>query len=164
MPAVVACGTRRQAFDSFCAALNKGDSELLPLLLVDSEAPVSGSPWEHLQREDSWRRPQNCSDEHAQLMVQCMEAWFLADKDALLSFYGSEFRRDSLPQGANVEKIAKMDVINALKRATRDCSGKGSYHKGRHSYKILALVNPESVANSSAFGRRLIQRVKSTPQ
>ena len=49
MPAVVACGSRQNAYDSFCTALKAADEDHLPMLLVDSEEAVSQSPWAHLK-------------------------------------------------------------------------------------------------------------------
>ena len=40
-PRIVACGTRRDAFESFCTAIDQGEAAML---LVDSEAPVSPPP------------------------------------------------------------------------------------------------------------------------
>lgn len=37
MPRVVACGSRADAYDSFCTALRSGEAAML---LVDSEAPI----------------------------------------------------------------------------------------------------------------------------
>ena len=39
-PRVVACGSRRDAFESFCTAIAVGEEAML---LVDSEAPVPAS-------------------------------------------------------------------------------------------------------------------------
>ena len=60
MPRVVACGSRSNAYDDFCTALRTASADELPLLLVDSEAPVTvADPWKHLkEREgDQWDKP-----------------------------------------------------------------------------------------------------------
>ena len=63
MPRIVACGSRRDAYESFCTALETGESAFL---LVDSEAPVSGQnqqgqsdtwlPWQHLAQRPGDQR------------------------------------------------------------------------------------------------------------
>ena len=109
MPRIVACGSRRDAYESFeTAQVKMGNA----MLLVDAEAPVtSQGPWQHLRAIDGWARPPNATDEQCHLMVQVMESWFLADADALSSFYGQGFRKQALPQNPNVEDVSKQDVL-----------------------------------------------------
>ena len=74
------------------------------------------------------------------LMVQCMEAWFVADRQALMDYYGREFRGNALPGNPNPEQIPKRDLMDGLDRATR-----GTYHKTRHGFPILERLNPATV-------------------
>ena len=86
MPRVVVCGGRSLAYRDFCVAQAKADPQFLPVLLVDSESPVTQpDPWEHirLRAGDAWQRPTGASADQLHLMVQTMEAWFHADKDVL---------------------------------------------------------------------------------
>jgi hypothetical protein len=85
MPRIVACGSRQNAYDSFCTALQNGESALL---LIDSEAEISQRyqqdipdrwlPWHHLKSRqgDGWNKPDAAGNADCHLMVQCMEAWF----------------------------------------------------------------------------------------
>ena len=84
MPRVVACGSRQRAYDRFCAAIDEAEADSFIVLLVDSEAAVaaSDSPWEHLRKRDNWTQPSAAADDSTQLMVQCMEAWFVADRQS----------------------------------------------------------------------------------
>ena len=41
MPAIVACGSRNDAFESYCTALASAGQNDFPLLLVDSEVAVT---------------------------------------------------------------------------------------------------------------------------
>ena len=76
------------------------------ILLIDSEERVSASsPWEHLRNE--FQAPAGIGDEHCHLMVVCMESWFLADKEALASFFGQGFNAGALPKRVDIEEIAK---------------------------------------------------------
>ncbi len=92
MPRVVACGSRQNAYDDFCIAVKKAGKNEIPFLLVDSESKVSRKnmhdPWEHLKNSDHWEQPKPASGRQAHLMVQMMEAWFMADKKNLNEFYG----------------------------------------------------------------------------
>lgn len=157
---VVASGGRQQAYDDFRTALNRAGAEDFIVLLVDSEATVdagNGGPWSHLRSRDDWDKPAAAADENAHLMVQCMEAWFLADKDTLAAFFGSGFNRGALPAKNEIEDVAKGDVLNGLKGATRHCGNRGEYGKGRHSFEILARIDPARVMGASPHARRLVE-------
>ena len=161
MPKIVACGSRTSAFDRFCAALGSRKAEEFIVLLVDSEDPVThGSPaWLHLRKRDSWEMPKEATDENAHLMVQCMEAWFLADKDNLAAYFGHGFNRNALPGCQEIEDVAKDDVLGGLGNATRQCN-KGEYGKGRHSFDILEQTDPANVVAASPHARRLVETLR----
>ena len=156
MPDIEAAGGRDQAFDAFRAAHERETQTVV--LLVDAEEPVMVSdPWKHLSRRDPWTRPHNTTDDQCHLMVQCMESWFLADREALHTFYGQRFRPQALPGNPRrVEPIPKKDVEDGLKRATQ-ATTKGRYHKGRHSFEILATLDPDKVTAASPHARRFVQ-------
>ena len=152
---VIASGDRGAAFKDFCLALrqNPGDYNIL---LVDSEEAVAGGSWQHLaaRQGDEWHRPTGASDDHAHLMVQVMEAWFLADRQALTSYYGQGFLAASLPGQPNVELIPKRDVLNTLRHASRNTQ-KGEYHKTRHGFDLLEQIDPACVRTASDHANRL---------
>ncbi len=161
MPRVVACGSRQRAYDQFCAAIDEAETDSFIVLLVDSETAVaaSDSPWEHLKKRDKWAQPSAAEDDSAQLMVQCMEAWFVADRRSLGAYFGKDFKAAALPARDDVEAIAKGDLERTLERATKSCS-KGSYNKGRHSFELLGCLDPSKVMNSSCHARRLIDTLR----
>ena len=156
MPTIVAAGGRRQAYDAFKTAHEKDPQTAV--LLVDAETPVKGSDsWAHLQVQDDWGRPPDASNDQCHLMVQCMESWFLADREALRAFYDQGFRAQALPGNPRrVEPIPKKDIEDGLERATQ-ATGKGRYHKGRHSFKILATLDPDKVTAASPYAKRFVQ-------
>ena len=155
---VEACRGRGDAYNTFSGDARRG---LRGVLLVDSEAPVKAqNAWRHLEANDGWRRPRNVTDQQCHLMVQIMESWFLADMDALESFYGQGFQRRSLPQNQNAEEVPKQDVLNGLARAT-DHTGKGSYNKGKHSFQILEKLDPVKVKAASPHANRFITALSS---
>lgn len=160
MPKVVAGGSGQKTYDDFCRALRAAREDEFVLLLVDSEEPVAAGsdPWTHLgnRAADRWSKPREAGDDSAQLMAPCMEAWFLADRDSLAGFFGAGFNRRALPACPDVENVLKGDVETGLKEATRHCSGKGAYHKGRHSFAILAALDPGKVTAASRHARRLV--------
>lgn len=159
MPRVIACGSRQRAYDQFCAAINEAEDDSFIVLLVDSEAAVaaSDSPWEHLRKRDKWTQPPAAADDSAQLMVQCMEAWFVADRQSLSAYFGKDFNTSALPAREDVEAIAKDDLERTLKQATRSCSkGKGIYRKGRHSFELLGCLDPSKVMEASPHAKLLI--------
>ena len=154
LPRIVAGGSRRNACESFKTAHDQGNGTVL--LLVDAEGPVTAAgSWLHLQARDGWNRPDGATDEQCHLMVEVMESWFLADREALEAFYGNGYRSNALPPRQNVEEIPKGDVCNGLARATRN-STKGRYHKGAHSFRILEKLDAAKVRRASPYADRFI--------
>jgi hypothetical protein len=121
------------------------------ILLMDSDGPVDR---ERLTRL-GLSRPARDS---VFWMVQVMESWFLADKDALARFYGPRFLPKALPQNPQVEKIPKADALRGLKDATRR-SSKGPYHKTQHAPALLALIDPARVRQAAPHCKRLFDGV-----
>ena len=161
MPQIIACGGRKSAFDKFRTAWESRKAEEFIILLVDSEDPVAdgSGAWLHLRNRDGWEKPDEARDENAHLMVQCMEAWFLADKDNLAAYFGHGFNRNALPGRQEIEDVAKDDVLGGLKNATRQCK-KGEYGKGRHSFDILEQTDPANVMAASPHARRLVETLR----
>lgn len=93
-------------------------------------------------------------------MVQMMEAWFLADPEALAVYYGQRFGAQALPGRGNVEQIAKADVERSLKEATRKTQ-KGEYHKIRHGAELLARIDPAKVRKRAPHCERLLATLAS---
>ena len=166
MPSILACGGRQQAYKSFCTALEDTDQTDFIVLLVDSEGPVKqDTSWEYLRmqnknKQKSWEQPVNAEDDNAHLMVQVMETWFLADKETLAGYFGQGFKEKALPPNPDIENISKPDVLNRLKSATRECTPKGEYGKGRDSFKILANIDPNKVTAASPHAKRLVNTLK----
>ena len=158
-----ACGGRQAAYDDFCVALKNAKDDEFIVLLVDSEAPVaqshSDAPWSPLKARDNWDQPAQATDDNAHLMVQCMEAWFIADRATLRAFFGQGFNENRLPANPNVEEIPKQDLYAGLNNASRN-SQKGRYGKGRHSFDILSQINPTRVAAASHWAKRLIDTLR----
>jgi Domain of unknown function (DUF4276) len=153
---VIASGSRNDAFEDFRDALKRHPDDYI-ILLVDSEEPVTTGSWQHLRDRtgDNWPRPTNAGEDQAHLMVQVMESWFLADKHVLTDYYGPEFLFNSLPGQPRIELVAKKDVFNALQHASKKTQ-KGEYHKTRHGFDLLALIDPARVRAASNHADRLL--------
>ena len=153
-PKIIACGSRNDAFDSFSRALATKADEVV-LLLVDAEDPIGpASPWVHLASRDGWKKPDTATDENVYLMVLAMEAWLVADPEALATFYGQGFDAGALPRRQNLEEEPKTDVLKALIAATRHTKTKGPYHKTRHGFALLAACEPSKVRSRSSHAER----------
>jgi hypothetical protein len=155
-PKLIAGGSRNSTFDKFRIALAQSEGNLV-LLLVDAEGPVAEAarPWTHLKLNDGWDHPDGATEDQAHLMVQCMEAWFLADKDALARHYGQGFLSNVLPRRHDIEQIAKAEVFRILEQATRNTRTKGSYDKVAHAGDLLACIDPDKVCRASRHARLL---------
>ena len=92
-------------------------------------------------------------------MVQSMEAWFIADQEALAKYYGRGFRTKSLPPRRDIEAIPKADLVPALQQASKDTT-KGKYHKTAHGYALLAFIAPAKVRQKSPHAERFFRRLE----
>lgn len=158
MPRIVACGTRRAAYDQFAHALAARSTDEALYLLVDSEGPVtSAEPWAHvaMRKSDGWSMPPGAHDEDLHLMVQVMETWFLADRAALQRVFGKDFRTSALPNRDDIESVPKEEVLRALHEASKGAKA-GRYGKGQHSFRILAELDPAKLERASPWARRLL--------
>ena len=157
---IIMCGTRNNAFRDFKNAL-KSHPDAFNVLLVDAEAPVNKkSPWEHLKFRDNWDKPTEVDDDNCHLMVQTMEAWFIADCATLKKFYGQGFKENAIPKNANVETIAKDNLEPTLKTATGRTT-KGEYHKIKHASELLESLDVTQVRQASPYCDRLFNTLKS---
>lgn len=140
---ITACGSRNQAYDLFAIAVRQHKYDLA-ILLVDSEETVSAKdPWTHLHHRDTWEP----LDSPAHLMVVCMEAWLLADSEALRAHFGKAFDAEKIQKWPKLWEVNKGALYDALKAATkgRDAKKGGPYDKGRDSFKVLARVDPKKL-------------------
>ena len=122
------------------------------LLLIDSEG-------EELRYLTSRIRSQIGALDRAFFMVQKMEAWFIADRNALRNHFGAGFRESALPRNRNVEEVPIQDIDNALRNAARDCA-KQRYSKGRDDVGLLNQLNPNTVYDACPNFALLIDHLR----
>jgi hypothetical protein len=154
---IIPCGGRGETYGAFVDAVKK-EPEILNILLVDSEEPVSidASPWCHLAKRQlgGWAKPAGADDRRCHMMVACMEAWFLADPDGLTRHFSGNFDRVKLPTANLAESRTKADITDALKQATRNTKAK-EYQKIRDGAKLLEKINPVEVRKHCRWCERL---------
>ena len=158
MPKIVRGEGRSATFRKFRTTRQRVNE--LFLLLVDSEGPVvSGhSSWQHLRNRDNWEQPTGADDDSAHLMVQVMETWFLADRDALRRFFGPSLNENHFGQWPDLEVVHKDTVLNALERATANCQK--PYSKGKVSFELLGQIDPEAVAAACPHAEELLDYLR----
>lgn len=158
LPRVVACGSRRDAFNDFKTALKKAKPNEKIVLLVDSEEhPTVPLKWQHVVNRDSWEKPDNADESNIYFMAVCMESWLLADTAVLADFYGKGFDESKLPKVAShesIEILGKQNIYDGLKNATKGTQ-KGEYGKGSHSFKILNQLDAQKVIHHGKYAKEL---------
>ena len=128
---------------------------------MDSEGPVKDnqSTWEYLKDNDGWRQPAGADDNQAYLMVQAMEAWLIADRDALRQFFGQGFNENRLPRQSDPEQIPQNRLESSLKDASADCGRR--YAKGTVSFEILGQVDASKVEERCSHAKALFCYLRS---
>ena len=153
---LICCGSRDEAFRGFRNAMRIG-SDGIPVLLVDAEGPVESKPRAHLQARDRWNMT-GVDAQSVHLMVQTMEAWIVADADALNRYYGPGFNARVLPRAPNLESVAKREVERSLRRAT-ERTGKGRYRKITHASDLLQRIDARTVKARCRHCQRLFDEL-----
>lgn len=144
---IVPSGSRGEARKAFDQARKLGTEEDA-FLLVDSEAEVTTDPLSYLAANDNWTFT-GVSVDRVHLMIQVMEAWIVADTDALRRLYKAKLNEAKLRAVRDLEAVPKQDVLDRLKDATS-----GSYHKIEHASKLLADLDPATVYKHCPSAKR----------
>lgn len=152
---IVLCGGRNATYKRFDNAC-RNHTAVYNVLLVDSEGPVNTTttPKQYLRDRDSWQV--DGSDDQYHLMVQAMEAWLIADQEAVKLYYGQGFQESALPDTQDVEQIEKDILDTSLNRAANK-TNKKEYHKIRDGAKLLDLIDANTVREKARHCNRLFQ-------
>ena len=155
MPRVVRGESRTATYDKFINTRPRANEVLL--LLVDSEGPVAPghTAWQHLQARDGWRQPPAAAADSAYLMVQFMETWFLADREALRRFFGAAFNENAFREWPSLEAVPRDTVISVLEQATG-----ARYRKGKVSFQLLERISPDRVAAACPHAKQLLDYLR----
>ena len=94
-------------------------------------------------------------------MVECMEAWIVADADELANYYGQDFAKKALTKRDNVDDEPKKELLASLVQATKQTQ-KGEYAKIGHASQLLSRVRPSIVAKRSNSFREFTSWLDST--
>jgi hypothetical protein len=129
MPRIVMCDDTANAIRKFEQETAKPQSEFdHVLLLVDLDGPsATRTAWLAAKKLTS-------HTDHIFFMVQKMEAWFLAQPTLLTDFYKPKLTH-ALPRPAP-EQVPHPDRV--LEQCTKGHEKKGSYHKTKHGFRLLA--------------------------
>jgi hypothetical protein len=162
-PRTVPCGGRQPAYDAFVTAVKTRRPGELPLLLVDSETPMAPgmTKWRHLQTRpgDNWNQPEGAGEDQVFLMVQVMETWLIADREALQEFFKPNFKENKIPVWPQLEHVSKAAVYDALAGATAEC-GQKKYSKGQLSFQLLKGISPAKVEAACPHAKALFDRLR----
>ena len=165
---MVAGKDRYRTLQNFARSLD-GPQHIRSMLLVDAEGTVAeacwNKPWSHLDLLEAAKlpRPENATDDQAHLMVQAMEAWFVADRDAVADYYKQGFLPNRLPDTKDIESIPKADLVKSLRKASQKTQ-KGPYDKTRHAPDLLAIFDPAKVRAASRWCERLFATISEVIQ
>ncbi len=133
LPRLVACGSRRAAFERFRTELARGHTAGFMALWIGSEEPVTdiNATWAHLKarKDDGWDRPNRATDKQVLFMTTCMETWIVADRATLADHFGADLQESALPPLQNLEERPRDRIQETLSHATRSC--KNPYAKGK---------------------------------
>lgn len=172
MPGIVACGSRNNAFERFRTAAQNPSHGTVPILLVDSEDPVTHFdaegkplPWAHLKSRDGWDPPAGVEDRQAHLMSTCMETWVMADSETIGKVFGSCLQKSALLPLHEIESKPRDEVQGALAHATRNC-GRSKYSKGKRSFQLLEQLEANRLKDRLKYFKRLIdvlEGIRKTP-
>lgn len=158
---IIPAGNTQSTYDDFIFSVANSPAQSFNLLLVDSDGAVADGETARafLQKKYKGWKLQTIADHQCHLMVQIMESWFIADVDALKSFYGQGFQESPIPKNKNVEKIEKTTIEKSLSSTTAKTQ-KGEYHKIEHGAKLLELINPQKVRKAAQHCEKLFTVIK----
>ena len=118
--------------------------------------------WAHLAQHDGWQQPAGAADADCHLMVQCMEAWLIADPATLRGHFGQCFKTNALPTSRQtIETAPTSSLFAALDKATAACGRDGRYNKGKHSFRLLEQIDATVVCSASPWAARFVAALMS---
>ena len=154
---LISGGPNAETVKDFLRSCRQNPSDL-NVLLVDSEgpAPSVADAIQKLRSQSYWDASAAVDDGQINFMVQAMEAWFIADPQALARHFGNSFNAGGLPNPRNAETISPKDLTDSIDQALRGVGGRRrrEYDKARDGARLLELIDEAAVRrNCPSFGR-----------
>ena len=154
---MIAGGANAETVKDFLRSCRRNPSDL-NVLLIDSEmsAPSADEAIRALRSRRYWDANVSTEDGQLNFMVQAMEAWFIADPQAMARYFGNGFAVGRLPHPQNAESIHPNGLTDSINQALRGIGGRRrkKYDKVSDGARLLALIDEATVRrNCPAFGR-----------
>jgi hypothetical protein len=102
-----------------------------------------------------WNAGGFCSDEQLHLMVQAMEAWFVADPQSLRRRFGQSYTTGHLPSPQSAETVSAADLLTGIRRGLPQSRRRRGYDKVSDGVELLRLIDVEVVSQHCGHFRRL---------
>ncbi|HRK28748.1 MAG TPA: DUF4276 family protein [Chitinophagales bacterium] len=150
MPKIILSGSKQHAIEKFFYAKRQG---LKALLLIDLDKP------ETQVEQDMLEYRLNTFANDVFYMIQEMEAWFLSQPDILDSFFGKDMGGAKISKKIPSKKTTQIMKPSELLRDITRQTTKGGYHKIKHAFELLRLLDAEKLENDIPEFRRLIRRI-----
>ena len=152
-------GSTEKTLGAFLIA-NHENPDDLNVCLIDSDRSEDGTLWQellqHKAQHPRWRRLRKPDREQAHWMIQAMEAWFLADREALRRHFGSRLRERQIPN-SNAEEVSNPKRV--LRRASASRPER-RYHETRDAPELLRRLNIEKVRQAAPACERLLRTLE----
>lgn len=153
---IIMCGSNLKTIEAVRLAANSHPTAL-NILLIDSDGEVSKDQTNKaylrnkFEQEGDKKTSQailDLNEEQCYLMVQEMEAWFLADRQVVEHYFRGNFYGNKVPANSKVEDIDKANLVPSLENATRR-DPKKQYNKIRDAKYLLEQIDPAKVRKAA---------------
>ena len=154
---LVAGGPRTETIKDFLRFCSTEPSSL-NVLLIDSEGPVTDTVRyisDSIRSLSVWNAGGFCSDEQLHLMVQAMEAWFVADPQSLRRHFGRDYNTRALPSPQAAETVSAADLVTAIRRGLPHSRRRRGYDKVSDGVELLRWIDVDIVSQHCVHFRRL---------
>ena len=155
---MIAGGSNAETVKDFLRSCRRNPSDL-NVLLIDSEgsAPSAAEAIRALRSRSYWDANAAPDDGQLNFMVQAMEAWFIADPQAMARYFRNGFAVGRLPHPQNAESASPNELTDSINQALRAIGGRRrqKYDKVRDGAQLLARVNEATVRRNCPSFRRL---------
>jgi hypothetical protein len=157
-PRVAVGGGRQQTAGDFRSGV-RDLPDATHVLLLDSECAHSASDSckAKIIAEFGRDRIDHLGEDHFHFMVQMMEAWLIADPNAVQQAFPQDADVEEIKELTNVESISKERLMEMIEKAS---GGKYVERKKReYGPRILERANHDVVAGKADHCRRFVEKM-----